>query len=79
MYSSGLPLQEQKESQIQTCLLSLCESNSFQEEEETQENLLQLIKQQQQKQHKLRDNLLQLIANIKQQQTVLQLQTGLLG
>nr|UHK06851.1 MAG: ORF1 [Torque teno midi virus] len=79
MYSSGLPLQEQKESQIQTCLLSLCESNSYQEEEETQENLLQLIKQQQQKQHKLRDNLLQLIANIKQQQTVLQLQTGLLG
>lgn len=70
-----LTVPEEEMQEIQSCLLSLCEENIFQETEET--NLKQLIKQQQQQQNELKYNLLKLISELKQKQRQLQLQTGL--
>nr|UHK06849.1 MAG: ORF1 [Torque teno midi virus] len=74
---NALQVQEEETSSLQSCLLSLCEENTFQE---TQENpdLLQLIKQQQQQQQQIKFNLLSLISKLKKKQTTMQLQTGLL-
>nr|UHK06971.1 MAG: ORF1 [Torque teno midi virus] len=65
----------QKEKEIQDCLLSLCEENTCQE---TPETLKQLIQQQQQQQHQLKRNLLKLFQHLKHGQKQVQLQTGLL-
>lgn len=69
------PPQEEEE-EIQDCLLSLCEENICQEPKE--ENLLDLIKQQQQQQHQLKYNILALLSSLKSKQRMLQLQTGIL-
>nr|UHK05661.1 MAG: ORF1 [Torque teno midi virus] len=68
---------EEKAQKINKCLLSLCEESTCQEPQE-EENLLQLIKQQQQHQRELKHNLLTLIKDLKIKQKHLQLQTGVL-
>nr|UHK05807.1 MAG: ORF1 [Torque teno midi virus] len=68
---------EKETQKIQRCLLSLCEENTCQETQ-TEEDIKQLIKQQQQQQLKLKHNLLTLIKDIKHQQKLIQLQTGML-
>nr|UHK06752.1 MAG: ORF1 [Torque teno midi virus] len=73
----ALPLKQQEEEEIQSCLLSLCEENTCQESQGP-ENLQTLINQQQQQQHKLKINLLKLIADLKRKQRIIQLQTGML-
>nr|UHK04066.1 MAG: ORF1 [Torque teno midi virus] len=73
---TAMPVQENKEKKIQTCLLSLFEENTCQEQETTQD-LHQLIKQQQEQQQLLKLNLLHLISDLKTKQTTLQMQTGL--
>ncbi len=75
---TAIPVQENKEKEIQSCLLSLFEENTFQEEE-TSDNLKQLIKQQQEQQQLIKLNLLQLISDLKKKQQTIQLQTGLLS
>nr|UHM26060.1 MAG: ORF1 [Torque teno midi virus] len=75
---NAMPVIENQEEKIQTCLLSLFEENTCQEEEETQD-LLQLINQQKQQQQLIKLNLLQLIADLKKKQQVIQLQTGILN
>nr|UHK04071.1 MAG: ORF1 [Torque teno midi virus] len=78
--TNQVPIQTQEQEEIESCLLSLFKEDSYQETQQIQEqNILQLIQQQQQKQHHLRDNLLKLIADMKKQQAVLQLQSGLLN
>lgn len=69
------PTHQEKTEEINSCLLSLCEENTYQEEEK---DLHKLILNQQQQQHKLKQNLFKLLLNLKQQQRKLQLQTGLL-
>ena len=68
------PFEETQE--IQSCLHSLCEENTFQE---TPQTIQQLINQQQQQQQQLRHSILKLLIDLKQQQRHLQLQTGLLS
>nr|UHK05810.1 MAG: ORF1 [Torque teno midi virus] len=68
---------QEKTEKINKCLLSLCEESTCQEAQ-TQEGLLQLIKQQQQQQRDLKHNLLILIKDLKAKQRLLQLQTGVL-
>lgn len=75
---NAMPVLENQEEKIQTCLRSLFEESTCQEEEETP-NLLQLIKQQRDQQQLLKLNLLQLIADLKKNQQVIQLQTGILN
>nr|UHK05887.1 MAG: ORF1 [Torque teno midi virus] len=72
-----LSVPQQETEEIQNCLLSLCEENIYQEE--NQDNLLQLIKQQQQQQQELKYNLLRLLSELKEKQRQLQLQTGMLN
>lgn len=72
-----LTVPEEEIQEVQSCLLSLCEENIFQETQET--DLLKLIKQQQQQQQELKYNLLKLLSELKQKQRQLQLQTGLLN
>nr|UHK05876.1 MAG: ORF1 [Torque teno midi virus] len=72
-----LTVPQQENQEIQSCLLSLCEENIFQETEET--NLLKLIQQQQQQQQELKYNLLKILSEMKEQQVNLQLQTGILN
>lgn len=67
-----IPYYKEETQEIQSCLLSLCEEDTFQETED----LRQLIHQQQQQQLKLKQNLIKLMIDIKQQQRALQLQTG---
>nr|UHM26053.1 MAG: ORF1 [Torque teno midi virus] len=75
---NAMPVIENQEEKIQACLLSLCEENTCQEQEENTD-LLQLIHQQQQQQELIKLNLLQLIADLKSKQQVIQLQTGILN
>jgi len=67
-----VPHQKEEEENLQACLLSLCEEDTFQDSE----NLKQLIIQQQQQQQLLKRNLLILLADLKKQQRYLGLQTG---
>nr|UHM26854.1 MAG: ORF1 [Torque teno midi virus] len=71
--TAEMPYYKEQEEEIQSCLLSLCEEDTYQETE----NLQQLIQQQQQHQQKLKQNLLKLILDLKNKQRVLQLQSGL--
>lgn len=73
---TAMPVQENKEKKIQECLLSLFEESTYQEQETTQD-LHQLIKQQQEQQQLLKLNLLHLISDLKTKQTTLQMQTGM--
>lgn len=70
-----IPCQIQEEEKIQKCLLSLCEEDTFQDQPET---IQQLIQQQQQQQHNLKRNLLKLLSHLKHGQRCLQLQQGIL-
>nr|UHS18211.1 MAG: hypothetical protein [Gammatorquevirus sp.] len=65
---------QQENKEIQACLHSLFEEDTFQEEE----SLRELIKQQHNKQHQLKQNLLHLISDLKKQQQHIQMQTGIL-
>nr|UHM26376.1 MAG: ORF1 [Torque teno midi virus] len=67
-----IPALPQETKEIQDCLLSLFEEDTFQEEED----LKQLIKKQHQQQQQLKYNLLKLISDLKKQQQFLQMQTG---
>uniref|UniRef100_A0AAU7STC3 Capsid protein n=1 Tax=Gammatorquevirus homidi8 TaxID=3048393 RepID=A0AAU7STC3_9VIRU len=66
---------EDQVKEIQECLLSLCEKDSYQEEAQ-EENLLHLIQQQHQQQQKLKLNLIKLLTDLKCKQRLLQLHTG---
>nr|UHM27159.1 MAG: ORF1 [Torque teno midi virus] len=70
-----IPTQNQKQEEIQECLLSLCEEPTCQEETE---DIQLFIQQQQQQQYKLRKNLFKLLTHLKKGQRISQLQTGLL-
>lgn len=67
---------QEKEEEIQTCLQELCEENICQEQ--TEDNLLNLIQQQREQQQQLKRNLLVLLSDMKKKQRMLQLQTGLI-
>nr|UHK04106.1 MAG: ORF1 [Torque teno midi virus] len=77
LQGNTVPVLQEKEKEIQTCLQSLFEESTCQETQ-SQTDLQQLIKQQQHKQQKLKLNLLHLISNLKRKQQLIQLQTGLL-
>nr|UHK06291.1 MAG: ORF1 [Torque teno midi virus] len=70
------PKKENQE--IQSCLLSLYEENTWQEPKEGTD-IYQLLQQQHQQQQQLKHNLLTLIANLKSQQRTLLHQTGYLA
>ena len=71
-----LASQKEENQEILECLRSLCnEETQTQEEEKT---LSDLIRQQQQQQHKLKRHLLELISHIKEKQNMLQLHTGII-
>lgn len=70
-----VPCHQESKEKIQNCLLSLCEENTCQE---TPDNIHQLIKHQQQEQHKLKRNILKLLTHLKKGQRCVELQTGLL-
>lgn len=69
----SVPQEEQEE--IQRCLHSLFESDTYQETEDPQK-IKDLIKQQHLKQRELKYNILRLISDLKEQQNILKLQTG---
>nr|UHK04229.1 MAG: ORF1 [Torque teno midi virus] len=78
-YSACNPQLQDQETQTKSCLLSLFEENTCQEqEEETETSLKHLIKQQQQQQQKIKFKLLHLLTHMKRQQQQLQLNTGLI-
>nr|UHK07241.1 MAG: ORF1 [Torque teno midi virus] len=68
---------EEKIKKIKRCLLSLCEEDTCQEEEEGSD-LHKLIIKQQQQQQQLKHNILILLKDMKAKQKMLQLQTGVL-
>nr|UHK07273.1 MAG: ORF1 [Torque teno midi virus] len=68
---------EEKIKKIKKCLLSLCEEDTCQEEEEGSD-LHKLIIKQQQQQQQLKHNILILLKDMKAKQKMLQLQTGVL-
>nr|UHK04285.1 MAG: ORF1 [Torque teno midi virus] len=77
--SACTPHLQDQETQPQTCLLSLFEENTCQDQkEETETSLKQLIHQQQQQQQTIKLKLLHLITHMKRQQHQLQLNTGLM-
>nr|UHK04941.1 MAG: ORF1 [Torque teno midi virus] len=69
---------EEKNKEIQTCLQELFKEDTYQEIQEDQTNILQLIQQQQQQQQQLKHNLIMLLQEMKYKQQMLQLTTGLL-
>lgn len=72
--TTEIPCSDQEEKDLQTCLLSLCEKDTFPEETE---DLKQLIYQQYHKQQQLKNNLFKLLKNLKKTQAHLQMQTGM--
>nr|UHM26095.1 MAG: ORF1 [Torque teno midi virus] len=68
---------EEETKKIKSCLLSLCEENTYQDPE-TEEDIKQLLKLQQQQQLELKRNILTLLMELKEKQRMLQLQTGVL-
>nr|UHK05334.1 MAG: ORF1 [Torque teno midi virus] len=71
--SKALPNNQEKEEEIEACLLSLCKSDTCQEQTQ---NLQEYIQQQQHQQQLLKRNLYKLIKHLKLKQSFLQLQTG---
>nr|UHK06634.1 MAG: ORF1 [Torque teno midi virus] len=69
-----LRVPDEETEEIQACLQALFKEDTYQETQE--EDLLKLIKQQQQKQQELKYNILRLLSELKQQQNLLKLQTG---
>nr|UHK06472.1 MAG: ORF1 [Torque teno midi virus] len=74
---NSLPIISKEAQEVQSCLHSLYEENTYQEipQEKTVE---QLLREQQQQQQNIKNNLLLLINNLKKKQKLLQLQTGVL-
>nr|UHK07265.1 MAG: ORF1 [Torque teno midi virus] len=72
--TAELPNPQEDQEEIQTCLLSLFEEDSYQESEK---DLHKLIQHQQQQQQKLKCNILQLLMDLKKKQRILQLQAGI--
>nr|UHM26108.1 MAG: ORF1 [Torque teno midi virus] len=68
---------EEETKKIKNCLLSLCEESTYQDPE-TEEDIKQLLKLQQQQQLELKRNILTLLMELKDKQRMLQLQTGVL-
>lgn len=71
--TSQLQCKNQEQEEIQNCLLSLFEKNTYPETD----NIQQLINYQQQQQQQLKDSLLHLITHMKNKQRLLQLHTGI--
>nr|UHK05299.1 MAG: ORF1 [Torque teno midi virus] len=69
--------QEQKNKKVLSCLHSLYEESTCQDQ--TPQTLQQLIQQQQEQQHQLKRNILQLIFDLKRRQELLQLQSGFIN
>lgn len=74
---NSVPCKNQQEDQAHQTLLSLYSEGTSQEAQKT--DIQQLIKQQQQQQHKLKLNMLKLINQLQEKQLQLQLHTGLLN
>ena len=72
-----LPLPQEADEEVQNCLLSLFEKNTYQDQETT--SLKDLIKQQQQQQQELKYNILRVLSELKDSQNLLKLQTGFLN
>nr|UHK07126.1 MAG: ORF1 [Torque teno midi virus] len=68
---------QEEEEEMQSCLLSLYEEDTFQETQDPQK-ILQLIQQQRNQQFQLKRNILRLITDLKEKQRMLQLQTGVI-
>nr|UHK04163.1 MAG: ORF1 [Torque teno midi virus] len=66
---------QEEEEEARTCLLSLCEKNIFQDQNQSLE---QLIQQQHQHQQQIKYNIIKLLIDLKNQQRQLQLHTGLI-
>lgn len=77
LQENTLPIISKEAQEVQECLQSLCEENTFQETQEDQD-LQQLINQQQLQQQQIKFQLLQLINQLKKKQKLIQLQTGIL-
>nr|UHK04945.1 MAG: ORF1 [Torque teno midi virus] len=69
---------QEKNKEVQECLQSLFEEDTYQEIPQTQENILQLINKQREQQQQLKHNILMLLQEMKHKQQMLQLTTGLL-
>nr|UHK07091.1 MAG: ORF1 [Torque teno midi virus] len=76
--TAHLQCQDQEQEEIQSCLLSLYEEDTFQGPQTT-EDLQQLINQHREQQHNLKYSILRLLSDLKDKQRMLQLQTGLLS
>nr|UHK04477.1 MAG: ORF1 [Torque teno midi virus] len=72
--TSEIQCQNKEEEEIQSCLLSLYEKDTFPEDTD---NLKLLIHQQYEQQQQLKQNLFKLLRDLKRKQQILQLQTGL--
>nr|UHK05277.1 MAG: ORF1 [Torque teno midi virus] len=73
--TAEIPCQMQEEEDLQTCLLSLCEKDTF--PDQTQD-LQQLIYNQYKQQQDLKHNIFKLLKHLKSKQRQLQMNTGLL-
>lgn len=73
-----LPYPPKEKEDLQTCLLSLYEEDTYQDSPQTQ-TIKDLIKQQREQQNQLKYNLLKVISDLKQQQQLMQLQTGIIN
>ena len=71
--TAEIPHYQEKTQEMQSCLLSLFEEDTFQETEDLQ----LLIQQQHQQQQKLKHNLIKLLMDLKHQQRILQHHTGI--
>lgn len=72
--TSEMQCHNQEEEDLQACLLSLCEKDTFPEEKK---DLQQLIHQQYQQQQQLKRNIFKILIHLKKKQRALQVQTGL--
>ena len=72
---AALTYPQEEEEEMQTCLQTLCEENTCQDQNQS---LQDLIKQQQEQQQQLKYHILKLIFDLKNKQRQLQLHTGLL-
>ena len=73
-----MPYPPKQKKELQKCLLSLYEEDTWQDPQ-NEETIQDLIKKQHQQQQQLRYNILKIISDIKQQQQLLQLHTGLIS
>nr|UHK07019.1 MAG: ORF1 [Torque teno midi virus] len=74
-YTKEIPCKKEAQEKIKSCLLSLCEEDTCQDQNQ---DILQLIHNQQQQQQQLKRNIYTLLTELKKQQRFLQLQTGAL-